>query len=137
MKKNYLIAVFGLLLASCTPADYCEDISQEVLKSQELVYAALKSQTEAEFLKAHKLACEQLQNSIEKIQKQGDFRSDSAQFNSAIALLEFYQKTLTESTPTNKFDLDSFVNDEQFYLKKFLAARLNFIKTHRLIRTEN
>ncbi len=137
MKKNYLIAVLGLLLACCTPADHCENISQEVLKSQELVYAALRSQTEAEFLEAHKTACEQLQSSIEKIQKQGDFRGDSAQFNSAIALLEFYQKTLTESTPTNKFDLDSFVDDEQQYLKKYLAATLNFIQTHRLIRTKN
>ncbi len=137
MKKSCLIAVLGFLLASCTPADYCESITNEVRKCQTEVYNLLKSPTEAEFVEAHKNVCEQLQTSIEKIKKQGDFRGDSELFNSAIALLEFYQTTLTTSTPSNKFQLKSFVENEQNHLKNFSEATLNFVKTYDLIRTEN
>ncbi len=140
MKKTLAIPLLTIfiLLASCTPADYCDTINVEIKKCQISVHTFLNTKS------SRNPNCdnvmEQLLSSEKKIRKLGYFREEKVLFDSALAIINFYKTALSEvkdnNTHLSSDFLLNFKETEEILISLFKKANHEFIIKFDLIQTQ-
>ena len=105
--KSFILFLF-VFFVSCTPADYCDTINNEIKKCQTIVYKTLTDNTEKTL---YTKSLQQLHSSEKRIKKLGDYRGEKELLNTATTLIQFYKTTLENHHKENYPNYETFLID--------------------------
>lgn len=134
--KSFILFLF-IFFVSCTPADYCDTINNEIKKCQTIIYQTLTNNKEKTL---YTKSLQQLYSSEKKIKKLGDYRGEKELLNTATTLIRFYQTTIEnlhkENYPNYETFLIDFKTQEHLLIVDYQNAYHSFIKNFDLIQSQ-